>query len=718
MNKKFNFKIGNFQQKTVIMMLLMLFITVAIFSAGVSYQNNKLARIVGDTREEQHEAISRSSEKTMHQLLASSLVQNTYQQAKIANNDFSEIINNIKTLQTLTEALFENRTTVPKTVRLPEPFMDGLPSTMVLFEEGVDYTQSVYLGIAANLSDAMTAMLRNSDKIDSLYIGLVDGTDLCVDDSTLDKLDRNGYPIPFPVRERPWYTGAVESNALHFTGILPDAFSGRSMVTCSAPVKARGKLVGVVGIDIVLESMDDFVDSASETNGSVFIVNENGHVILSSEENGIFAAEKEESVNDLRASVNTEFADFLKHAYVENTDLCAITLNGRQFYAAGAPMPAVGWAMVSIVDKELTEQPERDLLAEYDRINNRGSEEFRKSMSDTTKRGGILTVILFLASAAVAMLVAGKIVKPLEEMTSDIRNGGKTGRLFEMKETYRTNDEIQVLAEAFVDLSKRTEKYIKDITQITKETERVNTELNMANQIQHSMLPHTFPAFPDRHEFDIYAVMNPAKEVGGDFYDYFLVDDDHLCMVIADVSGKGIPAALFMMISKVILQNNAALGVSPAEVLYMTNSALCSGNSTDMFVTVWLGILEISTGKIVAANAGHEYPVLLHDGKFALQKDKHGFILGGMDGMRYKNYEIQMNPGDKLFIYTDGVPEATNAENELFGLQRLVDVLNEETGASPVMILANVRSAVDEFVGEAEQFDDLTMLCMEYKSPE
>ena len=248
------------------------------------------------------------------------------------------------------------------------------------------------------------------------------------------------------------------------------------------------------------------------------------------------------------------------------------------------------------------------------------------------------------------------------------------------------------------------------------ESSRIETELNMASSIQADMLPNIYPAFPERPEFDIYASMNPAKEVGGDFYDFFLVDDDHLCMVMADVSGKGVPAALFMMASKIILQNNAMLGKSPAKILTDANAAICSNNREEMFVTVWLGILELSTGKLTAANAGHEYPVMRKaNGRFELVKDKHGFVIGGMEGLRYKEYELQMEPGSKLFLYTDGVPEATNAEDELFGAERMIDALNTDATAAPENILKQVRSAVDGFVKEAEQFDDLTMLCLEYK---
>ena len=242
------------------------------------------------------------------------------------------------------------------------------------------------------------------------------------------------------------------------------------------------------------------------------------------------------------------------------------------------------------------------------------------------------------------------------------------------------------------------------------------TELHTATRIQEAMLPNIFPPFPDRSEFDLYASMDPAKEVGGDFYDFFLIDDDHLCLVMADVSGKGVPGALFMMVSKIILQSVAMLGKSPAEILSKTNEAICSNNEAQMFVTVWLGILELSTGKLTAANAGHEYPVLKKpDGQFELFKDKHGLVIGAMEGVRYRQYELQLEPGSKLFLYTDGVPEATDADNALFGTDRMLEALNADPDAEPAQLLKNVRSAVDGFVKDAEQFDDLTMLCVELK---
>ena len=257
----------------------------------------------------------------------------------------------------------------------------------------------------------------------------------------------------------------------------------------------------------------------------------------------------------------------------------------------------------------------------------------------------------------------------------------------------------------------------ENLKTLTSEKERIKTELNMATRIQNSMLPHIFPPFPEREEFDLYATMRPAREVGGDFYDFFMIDEDHLAVVMADVSGKGVPGALFMMVSKVILKNNAMLGRPVGEILARTNDLICANNQMEMFVTVWMGILEISTGKIRAANAGHEYPAVMQDGCFRLCRDRHSFVIGGLTDVSYREYELQLEKGDKLFLYTDGVTEATDEKGELFGTERMLGALNAYADSSPQEILTGVRDAVDAFVGEAEQFDDMTMLCLTYKGP-
>lgn len=324
-----------------------------------------------------------------------------------------------------------------------------------------------------------------------------------------------------------------------------------------------------------------------------------------------------------------------------------------------------------------------------------------------------------LYSALLSVGIFFLVLKPLKKVQKSIRSykdskdsAAVATDLSEVKQ----NNEIGHLAADVKDLSKEIDDYLEKIRTITADRERLDAELSLGAEIQSSMLPHEFPPFPDKKEFDLYASMEPAREVGGDFYDFFLIDDDHLGMVIADVSGKGVPAALFMMVSMIVIKTYAMMGVTPSEVLENANESICSTSHAEMFVTVWIGILELSTGKLKASNAGHEYPALMNaDGDFELYKEKHGFVVGGVEGVKYTDYEVELEPGSKLFVYTDGLPEASDSDDNMFGTDRLIDVLNEKKDDSPEEILADMKKAVDEFVKDAEQFDDLTMLCLEYR---
>lgn len=241
-------------------------------------------------------------------------------------------------------------------------------------------------------------------------------------------------------------------------------------------------------------------------------------------------------------------------------------------------------------------------------------------------------------------------------------------------------------------------------------------ELGVATNIQANMLPNTFPFMPEREEFDLFASMDPAKEVGGDFYDFFMVDDTHLALVIADVSGKGIPAALFMMSSKILIKNCIMTGKSPGEVLQTVNDQVCENNQEEMFVTVWLGILDLNDGTLVTANAGHEYPIIQNPGgDFELIKTKHSFVVGGMKGIRYKETQMKLTPGTKLYVYTDGVPEAENVTQTQYGYERFIATLNKHKDADSQHLLEAVSADIQRFVQDQPQFDDLTMLCIHYK---
>ena len=314
-------------------------------------------------------------------------------------------------------------------------------------------------------------------------------------------------------------------------------------------------------------------------------------------------------------------------------------------------------------------------------------------------------------------------LKQLEEVSASFvessRQTQDPSRIDYKRADIHTGDEMEVLSDALNAMFDDTRRYMTNLLSVTAEKEKIGAELNVATQIQADMLPRIFPAFPDRREFDLYAFMHPAREVGGDFYDFFLIDEDHLCMVIADVSGKGVPAALFMVIAKTLIKNQAMMGDDPADILGKVNEQLCEGNEAMLFVTVWISILTISTGKGIAANAGHEHPVIRRaGGSYELVIYRHSPAVAAMEGMRFRQHSFELHPGDRLFVYTDGVPEATNAESELFGNERMLDVLNSQPDRKPHARLEAMKREIDVFVGEAPQFDDITMLCLDYFGPD
>ncbi len=336
-----------------------------------------------------------------------------------------------------------------------------------------------------------------------------------------------------------------------------------------------------------------------------------------------------------------------------------------------------------------------------------------------------MTAAVLLLGFVMTRHMKRTLVQPINEISeaaqryaADRRAGAPAADHF-ARLNIRTGDEVENLSLVMADMEQELAEYVDDLTRITAEKERISTELALATRIQAHMLPNIYPPFPERRDIDIYASMRPAKEVGGDFFDFFLIDDGHLGIVMADVSGKGIPAALFMMASKILVQNFAMTGRSPGEVLETVNTQICRNNREEMFVTIWFGILDLESGLLTAANAGHEYPVLRRPGgNFEFLKDRHGLVIGAMDGAKYKEYEIMLEPGAKLFLYTDGVPEASNPGNGMFGMDRMLEALRAAQDAAPRQVLEQVDMAVERFIGSAPQFDDLTMLCLHYSGPD
>ena len=325
---------------------------------------------------------------------------------------------------------------------------------------------------------------------------------------------------------------------------------------------------------------------------------------------------------------------------------------------------------------------------------------------------GVQLLFMLIVLLLVIEILQRNVTRPvgqLSKMVESYEHGSVT------QPKFRHEDELQMLGDSFVEMTERINAYTQEVARATEEQGRISAEYNVAKQIQTDILPSVFPAFPERRDFDIYASLYSSKEICGDFYDFFLIDEDHLCMVVGDVSGKGVPAAMFMVIVKTLIKNRALQGFSPAEVLQNVSEQVLEGNNAGMFTTVWLAVLELSTGKGLAANAGQEHPALRHAGKrFELQEYRHSPPVGAMEGVRFRDHGFQLEPGDTLFVYTDGVKDSKNPKEETFGKERILEALNREPEATPSVLLQTMKSAIDSFYGEAQQTDDLTMLSLKY----
>ncbi len=710
-------RFGRIESKIVAMILSAMLLVAGVFLGVSLTRSNMLAKLTEETTERQLSSMTKTTNAVINTVIEEDMDRVTDMEAQSIDRMFENVSIRVRMVGDYARKLLDEPDSVPRMPwSRPDASKDGELFVKVLFADGVNEEEVTdKLGVIANMSGMMIS-LCNAYGADNVWFSLAEGATLMADTVPGNWIGENGSYIAYNAPDRYWYRQAAEKGELIFTDVETDKRTGELCVTCALPVYgADGALLGVAGADLYLTEMKDTVVRNSGEDGFLVVVNQDGHVIISPEGQDYFRVLNSDRAADLRGSDNLKLAELVTDALQGKTDVRIVELTDGTYYMLGAPMKTVGWTMIAAFSASAAEVPAQTLQKDFEKVQQEAAEEYRNKSARGQKLALAMLAGLLVVLLTGAFLAGRRIAKPLNGITRQISELGEDNLEFKMRDEYRTGDEVEVLANSFAGLSHKTIQYIDQVKTVTAEKERIGTELQLAQQIQSGMLPSVFPPYPERSEFDLYATMIPAREVGGDFYDFFLVDEDHLALVMADVSGKSVPGALFMMVSKAILKNNAMQGKSPAEILNVANETICSNNKMEMFVTVWIGIMEISTGRIVAANAGHEYPAICRKGgSFELYKDRHGFVVGGMEGVRYKEYELNLKPGDRLFLYTDGVPEATDANGELFGTERMTDALNRG-GSRPEDLLKEVRRNVDDFVGDSEQFDDLTMLCLEYK---
>ena len=583
-------------------------------------------------------------------------------------------------------------------------------SARYMYSAGVKETDELNkeLRLLSNMEEIFAPIMEyNSRFLDNLYVGTSSGI-------FYQYTDNNVFLEDYVVTQRHWFVNSTSSpDEVMWKETEIDSY-GRPCITASMAVKdPDGKIVAVVAADVNFEQMmSNVIGSGLGETGTTFVLGATKNLVAYSA-----FMQDVKAHGGLYNAFEDHFAD--PESVRKKIDDCAFgdgaafhaELDGKKIYMTARTIPSTGWLLCTAINAEEITEPIGKVTAQSDQL-------FADARAKMTNEFKTLILEAVLALLAIALLVAvvesfisRSISKPIIQLTDTVKNTGEGD--FDRKSDIDTRDEIGDLARCFNKMQDDLKLYTENLQAVTAEKERIGAELNVATQIQADMLPRIFPPFPQKKEIDLFASMTPAKEVGGDFYDFFLTDETHLALVIADVSGKGVPAALFMVISKTLIKNRAMQGGTPAQILADVNNQLCEGNDADMFVTCWLGIFDLSTGIMTAASAGHEFPALCGpDRSFALLKDKHGFVLAAMEGARYRDYEIRLEEGGSIFVYTDGVPEATNVNCELFGTDRMLDALNRRPDKKPEVFIKEVGSAVIEFTGEAPQFDDVTMVGM------
>ncbi len=511
-------------------------------------------------------------------------------------------------------------------------------------------------------------------------------------------------------RTRDWYVGAKKAGDVFWTDVYQDALSQKMAITCSVPVYDEGGVFrGVVAADIPLEEMcGSILSTKAENIAYTFVMNQNGEFVIGSRE--------DETIRDVVGESDSK--SLTEKMTASGMDGGAGACLTDDMVAGYAPVKNAGWYVGIVMDYDKIIAPAKDtgdaILKSSDVLVGSIQKRILQALVMSLVIVGIIVLLVWLVSAKLSRSIADPIVR----LTGQVERIG-TGALDQKIDSIQSEDEIGVLSRTFNKMTEELKEYIENLASVTADKERIATELNVATQIQASMLPCIFPAFPERTEFDIFATMEPAKEVGGDFYDFFLVDETHLGVVIADVSGKGVPAALFMVIAKTLIKNHAQAGESPAEVFTNVNRQLCETNEAGLFVTAWMGIYDMESGDLTYVNAGHNPPLLKQgDGEFVWLKSRAGFVLAGMEGIKYRQAVLNLAPGDMLYLYTDGVTEATDTENELYGEERLLRKLNQMAKRPLQEILPGIKESIDVFVKGAPQFDDITMLVLRIQKRE
>ena len=658
------------------------------------------------------DSAANDSQKSLEQRTSDYLLRIAEDQADISNSILSGVKDKVDTMAIYAESLWDNPSEFVECKPL-SPIEAGNKTKVAVFElaNKVDKANvSSELSLLGNMKYVFNPILTGDSNLSSIYLGTQSGITIMF--SNFPPVKNEGYDP----RVRPWYIQASKSKNVTWTETYEDAFENGLMVTCSKGCfDKNGTLKGVMSADVTLKALNDQVISTQIGSlGYALLIDDRGKVIarpeLSSEDEKWDESFK---VGNLTETDNPELKKIADNMIARKTGVEICSFKGGQKYIAYAPLASTNWSLAAVMPLDEIVKPIIETKNKIEASTKNTGSYISIFITDALKRFGLIFFILMIIMMIIAVGLSGRMIKPVLSLSEGVKIVGNGDLDYNLN--VRAKDEIGDLALAFNKMTQDLKTYIKSLKETTAEKERIESELKIAHSIQNSMLPRIFPPFPDRKEINIFASMEPAKEVGGDFFDFFFIDDKKLCFVIADVSGKGVPAALFMVITKTLLKNQALLGMPAEEIMTTVNSLLCADNDECMFVTVFLGILEVDTGRLTYSNAGHNPPLLYrNDGEYDWVVSKKGFVLAGMDNMKYQSNEIKLEKNDTLFLYTDGVTEAMNSDGKLFSDERLKTTLNKLKNINGKELTEGVRAEISDHVKDAAQSDDITMMVLKY----
>ncbi|MDR0991973.1 MAG: SpoIIE family protein phosphatase [Ruminococcus sp.] len=599
----------------------------------------------------------------------------------------------------------------PRPLNYLQPNEIGSTVAHIRTAASVNYEDALpEISLLGNAADVLDEFLVTGISVNANYIGTETGIFVTVDTNSSGPNRKDYDP-----RTRGWYIGAKDTGTLFWTDIFADASGRGASISCAMPIYVGGKLMGVAGTGATLERISDIVRGASiGENGWAFLLNQRGEVVITPHSALVMDDEGNLTGENYLQSNDTSVRLLAESMVFGQSGVRQINLAGQEVIVAFAPLERTGWSIGAVIPNTEAIAPVTAMQKDINGLITESEKAVETYMTTAITVVVIAVVLALVLSLILSFRFSSTISKPISILTEEAGEIGK-GNL-DNTITLMTGDELEELAHAFNLMTSELKVYIKDFEKVTADKERIATELNVATNIQAGMLPHIFPPYPDRKEFDLYGSMQPAKEVGGDFYDFFLADEKTLAVVIADVSGKGVPAALFMVIAKTLLKNNAQMDKSPKQVFDEVNNVLCENNEGGMFVTAFMGYLDVYTGEFNYVNAGHNPPCIqrAETGNWEFLPCKPGFVLAGMEDISYKPQSTTLGKGDKLYLYTDGVTEATDQVEDLYGEKRLITTLNAHKDDNIIRLINSIKDDIRDFARGAEQADDITMLALEY----